>query len=121
MNGKRMAAGFSLFFALNGVCLAAGSIAFQGSVVEPGCKSGVGTDATLALYGCPAHSHAMRIEVSAIQPTASVRAVGQTSVNVKLLADSGRESRYFDQQYVLVDDAGSPVRSGNYLITLSMP
>ncbi|WP_085718027.1 hypothetical protein [Pseudomonas sp. B28(2017)] len=121
MSGKHVAAGFSLLFALNGVCLAAGTIAFQGSIVEPGCTSRVGTDATLALYGCPAHSREMSIEARVIQPTVSVRAVGQTSVKVKLLADSGRESRYFDQQYVLVGDAGSPVRSGNYLITLGMP
>jgi hypothetical protein len=63
----------------------------------------------------------MGIEANSISPTASVSAVGQSSVNVKLLADSGREGRYFDQQYVLVDDAGSPVRSGSYLITLSIP
>ncbi|MNY05757.1 hypothetical protein D3C86_1384870 [compost metagenome] len=122
MNGKRIAAGLSLLFALSGACLAApGTIRFQGSIVEPGCQSRVGTHGTFELYQCPAQSRAMGIEANTIAPTASVSAVGQSSVNVKLLADSGREGRYFDQQYALVDDAGSPVRSGSYLITLSIP
>ncbi|WP_223464623.1 type 1 fimbrial protein [Pseudomonas sp. GL-RE-26] len=122
MNGKRIAAGLSLLFAFSGACLAAsGTIRFQGSIVEPGCQSRVGTDGTFDLYQCSAQSRAMGVEANTLAPTASVSAVGQSRTHVKLLADSGQEGRYFDQQYVLVDDAGSPVRSGNYLITLSMP
>jgi type 1 fimbria pilin len=122
MNGKRIAAGLSLLFALSGACLAApGTIRFQGSIVEPGCQSRVGTDGTFELYECSAQSRAMRIEANTLAPTASVSAVGQSSVNVKLLADSGREGRYYDQQFVLMDEAGLPIRSGDYLVTLSMP
>jgi type 1 fimbria pilin len=122
MNGKRIAVGLSLLFALSGACLAApGTIRFQGSIVEPGCQSRVGTDGTFELYECSAQSRAMRIEANTLAPTASVSAVGQSSVNVKLLADSGREGRYYDQQFVLMDEAGLPIRSGDYLVTLSMP
>jgi hypothetical protein len=122
MNGKRIAAGLGLLFAFSGTCLAApGTIRFQGSIVEPGCQSRVGADGTFELYQCSAQSRAMRVEANAFAPIASVSAVGQSSTHVKLLADGGREGRYFDQQYVLVDDAGSPIRSGDYLVTLSMP
>ena len=122
MNGKRIAAGLSLLFALSGACLAApGTIRFQGSIVEPGCQSRVGTHGTFELYQCPAQSRAIGIEANTVAPTANVVAVGQSSVNVKLLADSGREGRYYDQQFVLMDEAGLPIRSGDYLVTLSMP
>jgi type 1 fimbria pilin len=122
MNGKRIAAGLSLLFALSGACLAApGTIRFEGSIVEPGCQSRVGTDGTFELYECSAQSRAMGIEANTIAPTASVSAVGQSSVNVKLLADSGRDSRYYDQRFVLMDEAGLPIRSGDYLVTLSLP
>lgn len=122
MNGKRIAAGLGLLFAFSGMCLAApGTIRFQGSIVEPGCQSRVGTDGTFELYRCSAQSRAMGVEANALAPIASVSAVGQTRVNVKLLADSGREGRYYDQQFVLMDEAGLPIRSGDYLVTLSMP
>ncbi|MFY0728877.1 type 1 fimbrial protein [Pseudomonas sp. NFX15] len=116
MDCKHVATGFGLIFALNGVCLATGSIAFEGRIVEPGCQSGMGSDARLALYACPAHSRGMGVEVKAVMATTGGRAV-----NVKLLADSDREGRYFDRQFVLVDEAGVPIRAGHYRVTLSMP
>jgi hypothetical protein len=42
-------------------------------------------------------------------------------VNVKLVADSGRGDRFYQQQYALVDGQGKPVTSGQYLITLTSP
>jgi hypothetical protein len=122
MNGKHIAAGLGLLFAFSGACLAApGTIRFEGSIVEPGCQSRVGADGTFELYQCSAQSRAMGVEANALAPIASVSAVGRSRVNVKLLADSGREGRYYDQQFVLMDEAGLPIRSGDYLVTLSMP
>ncbi|MHC8380957.1 type 1 fimbrial protein [Pseudomonas sp. LB3P14] len=125
MNGKRMSVCISLFFALNGTCLAAaltpGTLQFHGSIVEQGCTSHASTHATFELNGCPSLGRAAAMNVSNIKPVSNVSAPGHSSINVKLLADSGQKDRYYDQQYELVDGADRPVRSGMYLITLSMP
>ncbi|WP_095061615.1 type 1 fimbrial protein [Pseudomonas sp. Irchel s3f7] len=122
MNSKHLAVGFSLLFALNGACLAASStISFQGSIVESGCQPNMGTAATFELYGCPVQSRTMAFSAKSITPTVGVSSLNPTGVKVKLLDEKERKSRYFDQQYALVDDTGAPVQSGNYLITLSMP
>lgn len=61
------------------------------------------------------------IEAQRLVPVSQVTALDASAVKVKLLAETGRDSRYFDRQYQLLDETGKPVRSGNYLITLSMP
>ncbi|MVV49339.1 type 1 fimbrial protein [Pseudomonas sp. PB120] len=121
MNGKQISVCISLFLALKGTCLAAappsGTVQFHGSIVEPGCTSRASTQAAFELNGCPFPGHAVTMKVNSLGPV--IR--GHGSVNVKRLADSGQKDRYYDSQYELVDGAGKPVRSGMYLITLSMP
>jgi hypothetical protein len=126
MNGKRLSVGISLFFALSGVNLAAtasgqGVIQFHGSIVEPGCTSRVGMSSTVEFNGCPTPLPGSAISVRSVESVRSVSALDHSSVNVKLLADSGRDGHYYDQQYEMVDGAGKPVRSGMYLITLTSP
>ncbi|MGB6215065.1 type 1 fimbrial protein [Pseudomonas mandelii] len=125
MNGKRMSVCISLFFALNGTCLAdtrtPGALQFHGSIVEQGCTSHANTHAKFELNGCPPLGRAAVINVSNIRPVSSVSSSGHSSINVKLLADSGQKDRYYDSQYELVDATDRPIRSGLYLITLSMP
>ncbi|KPH00194.1 hypothetical protein AEQ67_09320 [Pseudomonas sp. RIT-PI-q] len=125
MNGKRMSVCISLFFALKGTCLAAaltpGTVQFHGSIVEQGCTSHTSIHAKFELSGCPPLGRAAAMSVSNIKPVSSVSAPGHSSINVKLLVDSGQKDHYDNQQYVLVDGADRPVRSGMYLVTLSMP
>ncbi|WP_371913946.1 hypothetical protein [Pseudomonas sp. 35 E 8] len=48
---------------------------------------------------------------------------GVASVNaahVQRVANSGN-GRYYEQRYVLVDSAGKPIQSGNYVIILTSP
>jgi hypothetical protein len=47
--------------------------------------------------------------------------LGHPGVKVKLLADNGQSGRDYAGQYQLVDELGTPVRSGMYLITLTAP
>jgi hypothetical protein len=126
MNGKQMLLGISLYAAFNGPCIAAsapsrGVIHFQGAIVEPACTSSMGAGAVVALTGCPAQSRGTTIEARRVMPVSHVTARDASAVKAKLLSDTGRDSRYFDQQYQLVDETGKPLRSGNYLITLIMP
>lgn len=126
MNGKRLSVGISLFFALSGACLAATPVAhsviqFHGSVVELGCTSRVGANSTFEFNDCPTRVGGKSVRVRSVEPVRSVSAFDHSSVNVKLLAGSSQDGRYYDQQYELVDGVGNPVRSGTYLITLTSP
>ena len=126
MNRKQLLLGISLYAAFNGLCVAAsapsqGAIHFQGAIVEPACTSSAGEGAVVALTGCSAQSRGTTIEAQRLVPVSQVTALDPSTVKVKLLAETGRDSRYFDRQYQLLDETGKPVRSGNYLITLIMP
>lgn len=126
MNRKQLLLGISLYAAFNGLCVAAsapsqGAIHFQGAIVEPACTSSAGEGAVVALTGCSAQSRGTTIEAHRLVPVSQVTALDASTVKVKLLAETGRDSRYFDRQYQLLDETGKPVRSGNYLITLIMP
>lgn len=126
MNRKQLLLGISLYAAFNGLCVAAsapsqGAIHFQGAIVEPACTSSAGAGAVVALTGCSAQSRGTTIEAQRLVPVSQVTALDPSTVKVKLLAETGRDSRYFDRQYQLLDETGKPVRSGNYLITLIMP
>ncbi|HEF4760160.1 TPA: type 1 fimbrial protein [Pseudomonas putida] len=108
------------FLTLNSACWAAtlsapGLIRFEGAIVERGCRSSLGADATLALNACPAAGHRTVVEVNDVDPLSP-----RSDIKVKLVADGG-QGRYYDQQYRLVDGAGMPVQSGNYLITMTLP
>ncbi|MBT2372616.1 type 1 fimbrial protein [Pseudomonas fluorescens] len=125
MNLKRLSVVTGLFFIMVGSCGAAsqvgqGVIQFHGSIVEPGCASGV-SGTVMELKGCSPASRGSQINVRSIQPVSSVTALDHSAVNVRLVADSGVGGRYYDQQYMLVDNAGKPVHSGTYLITLTSP
>jgi type 1 fimbria pilin len=120
MKIKCLPVAVSVFLALNGTCWAAtpaaqGSIRFEGGIVERGCSPGVGADSTLHLKTCPATGRTPAVNVSNIDPLSA-----PADIRVKLLADRD-QGRYYDQQYQLVDGTGAPVRSGNYLITVSLP
>ena len=126
MNCKQLLLGISLYAAFNGLCVAAsapsqGVIHFQGAIVEPACTSSAGAGGVVALTGCSAQSLGTTIEAQRLVPVSQVTALDASAVKVKLLTETGRDGRYFDRQYQLLDETGKPVRSGNYLITLSMP
>lgn len=128
MSIKLALAGIGMFLGLSGVCSAApqsiqGTIYFHGSIVEEPCTPSATTDgrAVLSLHKCPRLSRGNDIRVNGVGPSSSVTALGQSPVNVKLVADSGKQGRYYDQQYALVDAAGKPVNSGVYVITLTSP
>ncbi|MGB3125362.1 MAG: type 1 fimbrial protein [Pseudomonas sp.] len=120
MNVKGIAVFTGLFCLWAGACGAAqtvgrGTLEFRGAIVEPGCATNARSGAVMELSGCARSSRGSRVDVRTIAPVASVNAA-----HVKLIADSGN-GRYYDQRYLLVDGAGKPVTSGNYVITLTSP
>ncbi len=124
INGLSVAAGLLVVWA--GTCGAAqtvsqGTILFHGSIVEPGCMSNAHNGSVIELTGCPSASRGNRIDVHRVAPVASVKATGDTSVHAVLLTDTGRDARYYDQRYQLVDSRGKPIQSGAYVMTLSSP
>ncbi|MGU9859999.1 type 1 fimbrial protein [Pseudomonas sp. LF245] len=118
-NVKRLSLVSGFFAVWAGSCLAAsgGVIQFRGSIVEPGCNAVTSGGSTMELKGCPQAFRGGRFDV---QPIRSVQAVGDASVSVKLVTDSG-SGRYYDQRYVLVDSQGKPVQTGLYVVTLTAP
>ncbi|MCJ7957642.1 MAG: type 1 fimbrial protein [Pseudomonas sp.] len=98
--------------------VAHGVISFTGRIMEDNCTSSAGSSG-LNMSQCPQASRGGAIEVQRIDP--QTRALDHSIVKVKLLADSGRQGRYYDQQYAFVDQSGKAVTSGAYLITLSVP
>ncbi|WP_339545077.1 type 1 fimbrial protein [Pseudomonas sp. RA_35y_Pfl2_P32] len=98
MNRKQLLLGISLYAAFNGLCMAAsapsqGVIRFQGAIVEPACTSGTDTGAVVALTGCSAQSRGTTIEAQRLVPVSQVTALDASAVKVKLLAETGRDSR----------------------------
>lgn len=119
MNGMGLSAvtGFLALWA--GTCMASSPsvIQFQGSIVGLGCASVTQSGALIELKGCPLASRGSQYQA---RPVGSVKALGNATANVKLVADSGN-ARYYDQRYVLVDNLGKPIQSGNYVITMTSP
>ena len=118
-NVKRLSLVSGFFVVWAGSCLAAsgGVIQFHGSIVEPGCNAGASGGSSVELKGCPQAFRGGRFDV---QPIRSVQAVGDASVSVKLVTDTG-SGRYYDQRYMLVDTQGKQVKSGLYVVTLTAP
>lgn len=95
--------------------VAQGTIAFTGSIVEPGCATNARSGGQMDLIGCPSANRGGAIDVRSMRPVASV-----ADAHVQLVADSAN-GRYYDQRYRLGDSAGKPIQSGNYVITLTSP
>ena len=100
--------------------MAQGTIRFTGSIVESPCTTSSQLNGW-RMQGCSASAREPGIEVRPINSQAAVRALDNTSVQVKRVAGSGHPGRYYDRQYVLVDNAGTPVTTGTYVITLTLP
>ncbi|NUT77809.1 type 1 fimbrial protein [Pseudomonas sp. C1C7] len=93
--------------------VAQNSIRFEGSIVERPCHCSFSTVGALTLNTCPALARAMAFDAVNIDQPSSM-------TSVKLLADNGPD-RYYDQRYTLVDPKGKPIRTGNYLVTMTLP
>ena len=120
MNVRRVAVMTGLLGLWASTCGAAqtvgqGTIRFSGAIVEPGCATNARSGSVMELTGCAPSNRGSRFEVRSLAPVASVDAA-----RVKLVADSGA-GRYYDQRYLLVDSAGTPIVSGNYVITMTSP
>jgi hypothetical protein len=107
MNGNFFSVGAGLFLSLIGACFAAtpvaqGVIAFHGSIVESSCTSSAQAGG-LALDECPALARGNTIGVRSVDPARSVSARDHSSVEVRLVGDSGKDGRYYNQRYALVD------------------
>ncbi|CAK9890771.1 MULTISPECIES: type 1 fimbrial protein [Pseudomonas] len=125
MNGKYVAIAAGLLFGLSGACMAATSVAqgvinFTGSIVESPCTPSAQGGA-LNLNDCPAQARGTRIDLRRVEPQAAVSTLDHAPVNVRLVADSGKAGRYYNQQYALVDASGKALSCGAYLITLTTP
>ncbi|TYO70142.1 type 1 fimbrial protein [Pseudomonas sp. CK-NBRI-02] len=97
-----------------------GVIRFTGNVVESPCTTSF--DSTgWRMDACPTPSRNIDVSVHPVRPKTSLSSSDSTSVKAKLVFSSTTEGRYFDQQYKLVDRAGKPVTTGNYLVTITMP
>ncbi|AIG00801.1 Uncharacterised protein [Pseudomonas fluorescens] len=127
MSSQRLAVGISLFFVLvsgsgqASTTVAQGVIQFHGSIVEATCAAGSGSGSTLALSGCPTSASGGNISAYGVEPVRTVSALDHSVVKVKLVTEATDDGRYFNRQYSLSDEAGRPLRSGAYLVTLSYP
>ncbi|WP_448651947.1 type 1 fimbrial protein [Pseudomonas fluorescens] len=120
MNVKGISVFTGLLCLWAGACGAAqtvahGTISFTGSIVEPGCATNARSGSVVELTGCANSNRGSRFDVHSVAPVASVDAA-----HVQLVADSGN-GRYYDQRYLLVDNAGQPIKSGHYVITMTSP
>ncbi|MEG0861441.1 MAG: type 1 fimbrial protein [Pseudomonas sp.] len=125
MNGMLSVASVTMLFSLCTVCQAApavaqGEIRFTGSIVESSCTTS-SRPGGWRMEGCPSLARGTGIDVQRLDPHATVRALDNASAQARLVADSGEQGRYYDQQYVLVDNLGKPITTGNYLVTLTTP
>ncbi|WP_419711810.1 hypothetical protein [Pseudomonas sp. NFX224] len=75
----------------------------------------------LALNGCPALARGVGVEVQSVEPVGSVSSLDSTVHQIQLLVESSEGRGMFARQYVLLDAANQPVRSGNYRVTLTYP
>ncbi|MEX5350810.1 type 1 fimbrial protein [Pseudomonas juntendi] len=98
----------------------AGVIRFTGHVVESPCRTS--SDSTgWRMEACPIPSRHIDVSVQQVRSQLSLSSTDFTPVQAKLVVSRTTESRYFDQQYTLVDRAGKPITTGNFLVTVSMP
>lgn len=117
MQSKVLAMGLVVAAVFSSACQA-GVINFHGAIVEPACSAQASAGARVDLTGCPPAGRAADVVA---QPLSSLTSLGGSAVKVRLVAESGPAGRYFDRQYQLLDEAGQPVSSGDYVVTLSMP
>lgn len=92
-----------------------GTIAFTGSVVETGCATNARSGAVMEVKGCADGGRENRFDVRSVTP------VGGGAVPRLLRVADGSHGRSPDQRYVLVDGTGTPILSGNYVVTVTMP
>ncbi|WP_439862576.1 type 1 fimbrial protein [Pseudomonas antarctica] len=120
MNVKGIGVFAGLFCLSVGTCAAAqtaggGTLEFRGAIVEAGCATNARSGPVMELTECSSANRGGRIDVHSVASVASV-----DKAHVRLVADSGN-GRYYDQRYLLVDNAGQPITSGNYVVTLTSP
>ena len=96
-------------------------ISITGRVFAAGCDVSGRPGGVIALADCPSASRGTIISARNVKPIASVAALEGAAAEVRIVQDSDRNQRYYDQQYVLVSEAGTPIDSGTYLITLASP
>ncbi|MGF6131019.1 type 1 fimbria pilin [Pseudomonas frederiksbergensis] len=123
MNVKRWWVATGLFFAMVGTCGATplttqNVIRFEGSIVEPSCQYLAPGGSVIEMSSC---SSASRGNVISVLSARSVAVSDHSEIKAKRIADGGPGGRQYDQRYVLIDQTGKQVMSGNYVVTVSMP
>lgn len=93
---------------------AEGVISFKGRVFGAACDPSNTAGAVMTLKSCPAISRSNIINVRSV---GSGNGLEQAAPKATLLHDSGAGGNYYDQHYLLVNQAGEPLRSGAYLVT----
>ena len=93
---------------------AEGVISFKGRIFGTACDPSNTVRAVMTLKSCPAISRSNIINVRSV---GSGSGLEQGAPKVTLLYDSGAGGNYYDQHYLLVNQAGEPLRSGAYLVT----
>lgn len=127
MNGKYFSLiGIILYLIMCNVSQAAqplvqGGIAFRGGLADPNCISRVNKTSGFELTNCPLPSGTNTLRAKRIEPIGSVSAFDRSHVHIKLIAYNSQGGRSYSQRYQLVDDSGSPIKSGMYLITSVVP
>ena len=124
MSIKHLAVAAGLFLAGIGTFSQAqqpsrGVINFHGSIVEPSCNASSEGESLMQLKGCTTASRGNLISAHSVQPFNTVKSVQGSATQVRLVADSGTNGRYYNQSYQLMDNAGAPVRSGSYVVTIT--
>lgn len=126
MNIKRQSFTAVACLLMSGACSAAslptqGVIRFEGSIVEGGCNTAISPRSVIEVSRCPTASHGSTFQVKSVSPVQGQVADADSTITVRLTQESRGDSRYYSQDYVLVDKAGKTITSGMYEVTVTSP
>lgn len=124
MNIKRQSFPAVVCLVMAGACSAAslptqGVIHFEGSIVEVGCNTAVSAQSVIELSRCPSASQGSTFQVKSVGPVQGN--VEDAQITARLIEESRGDSRYYNQNYVLVDKAGRTITTGMYVVTVTSP
>lgn len=126
MNIKRQSFTAVACLLMSGACSAASLptqdvIRFEGSIVESGCSTAVSPRSVIEMSRCPTASHGSTFQVKSVSPVQGQVADADSPITLRLAQESRSDSRYYSQDYVLVDKAGKTITSGMYEVTVTSP
>lgn len=123
MNGKSFSIGVGFLLSMSGACfgaapLATGTVHFKGSITAPAC-SATSHNNLLKFNSCSTETWDQDINAHESETLYSVKSINTPGSRVKLVSKRTDTKAYNDREYSLVDDTGSSVSTGIYIVILT--